>query len=103
MRTRLIGVVTRIAWSVRHVAVPVGLCALLLAVPVPRAGAQELSKTITVGESNAPDQVAELLTYFGAQPGDPVVPVTLADTHRAMEGIFDLMSRMEMPAMPRWR
>ena len=89
MRSCLIGVARRIGRPIRHVAVPFGLCALLLTVPLPRAGAQETPKTITVGESNAPDQVAELLAYFGARAGDPVVTVTLADTHRAMEGIFD--------------
>ena len=76
---------------VRRIAVPFGLSTLLLAVLLPHTGAQAPPKniTITIGESNAPDQVAELLTYFGSQAGDPIVPVTLADTQRAMEGLFD--------------
>ena len=33
--------------------------------------------------------MTELLTYFGAQADEPFVSVTLEDTQRAMEGIFD--------------
>ena len=74
---------------VRRIAVPFGLGILMLVVVLPYTGAQAPPKTITIGESNAPYQVAELLTYFGAQADEPFVPVTLEDTQRAMEGIFD--------------
>ncbi|MBA3413709.1 MAG: DUF1002 domain-containing protein, partial [Chloroflexia bacterium] len=45
--------------------------------------------SITIGESNSPAQVEELLAVFEARGDEPVATVTVDDTARAMAGIFD--------------
>jgi uncharacterized protein YpuA (DUF1002 family) len=47
-------------------------------------------RSITIGESNDEAERAELLTYFGAGPEEIDAVVTVADTQRAMDGIYDL-------------
>jgi uncharacterized protein YpuA (DUF1002 family) len=63
-------------------------CAFLLHAPgVVRAA--DSPTTITIGESNTDAQVQEVLGYFGAETSAPALTVTLADTQREMDGIFD--------------
>lgn len=66
------------------------LALLVAAVPSGGVAAEEGPTVITVGESNDPAQVAELLAYFGAEDEDAVVTVTVAETAEAMAGIYDL-------------
>lgn len=47
-------------------------------------------KSIALGESNDDAQRAELLAVFGAGAADPVTTVTVDETLRAWEGVFDL-------------
>nr|MDQ3044836.1 DUF1002 domain-containing protein [Chloroflexota bacterium] len=69
-----------------------GLMALLVAVSLaPHAGdAASAGKTITIGESNTPEQRQQLLGLFKATGGDDVLTITVADTAEAMDGIFDM-------------
>jgi len=83
--------------AIRLAVVAAGLAGVLVAAPVgaqdPAAGADAgagtPSTTITIGESNTAGQRGELLTAFGVGPETPTLTVTLADTNRAMDGIFD--------------
>ncbi len=74
--------------TLRRAAGTVLACAFLLNAPgVVRA--EDTSTTITIGESNTDAQVQEILGYFGAEQATPTLTVTLADTQREMDGIFD--------------
>ena len=80
----------------RRAPVPAALCLLLVALcivgsvaPVPVLAA-EPDQTITIGESNTTAQREELLAYFQAGDDDRVLDVTVAETQRAMEGLFDV-------------
>jgi hypothetical protein len=57
--------------------------------PGPAAAQTPATTTITIGESNSPAQVDELLAAFEATGDEPVTTVTVDETARAMEGIFD--------------
>lgn len=74
----------RTAWSVA-----VGLLALVLATGSATAQTEPW-RAIAIGESNDAAQQAELLAYFDAGDGDLLSTVSVDDTFRAMEGIFDL-------------
>lgn len=66
------------------------LSVLLLAATPGSALAADPGRTITLGESNTAAQREELLAYFQAGEDDRVLDVTLADTQRAMDGIYDV-------------
>ncbi len=78
----------------RRALAPVfALLAALVAVAQPGTLAAQESRppvVVTVGESNDPRQVEELLDYFGATDDDEVVTVSVADTAEAMGDIYDL-------------
>lgn len=56
----------------------------------PGAVAQGPVTVVTVGESNSPEQLDELLGYFGVEDADAVVTVSVGDTIAAMDGMYDL-------------
>lgn len=51
--------------------------------------AQDGGKTIMLGESLTDAERQELLDFFGAEPGDQVETVTVAETQDAMQGIIN--------------
>ncbi|HEV2128509.1 MAG TPA: DUF1002 domain-containing protein, partial [Thermomicrobiales bacterium] len=52
--------------------------------------AQDQTMVVALGESNTPEQVVELLGYFGADDDDTIVTVSLAETREVTRGIYDL-------------
>ncbi len=74
----------------RHWAALIALLAVVLAPGISRVGAADGVTTIAIGESNNADQRAELLAFFAATDDDSVLTVTVDDTKRDMDGIFDL-------------
>ncbi|HYO30247.1 MAG TPA: DUF1002 domain-containing protein, partial [Thermomicrobiales bacterium] len=82
--------IVRIAGTAPRAALLLGLSVLGPAVlPGPAAAQTPATTTITIGESNSPAQVDELLAAFEATGDEPVTTVTVDETARAMEGIFD--------------
>lgn len=71
-------------------ALPIALLLLALTPGIAWVGAETDERTIAIGESNDSDQRAALLDLFEATDGDRILTVTVDDTKRAMEGIFDL-------------
>lgn len=63
-----------------------GTCWLM----VPYASAAEPTTTVAIGESNDELERAELLDLFGVADSDAVIDITVDETLRAWEGIFDL-------------
>ena len=64
----------------------------ILAATAPPSGAvaEGPVTVVTIGESNSPEQLDELLGYFGAEDPGAVVTVSVGDTIAAMDGIYDL-------------
>ena len=89
MRPSSIVPLVRIGRSAPRLGAVVGLCALGCVVLPGTAIAADPTTTITIGESNSSAQVEELLASFGARGDEPVTTVTVDETARAMEGIFD--------------
>ena len=79
-------------WASRampRVAAVLTFCALCSAAMPRSASAQEATTTITIGESNSPAQMEEILAAFEARGDEPVATVTVDETARAMDGIYD--------------
>ncbi len=80
-------------WLIPGIWCRLPLIALLLGVVVLGTGRVEAANDVTavaIGESNDSAQRAELLALFDAEDNAQVLTVTVDDTKRAMEGIFDV-------------
>lgn len=78
--------------GIRHRRVLTGVATLAIMVaahssPVAATGG---AQTITLGESNTEAQRAEVLEYLGAADADQVVIISVGDTLRTMDGVFDM-------------
>ncbi|MDP9469304.1 MAG: DUF1002 domain-containing protein [Chloroflexota bacterium] len=85
-------VANRAAARLARAAALLGLLALLVSAVGRASVAAEQPKIITIGESNTPEERQQLLDLFKATDDEEkkATTITVADTAKAMDGIFDM-------------
>lgn len=74
----------------RYLLTGVATLAIMVAAHSSPVAATDGIQTVSIGESNTETQRAEVLEYLSASDADQVVTVSVDETLRTMDGVFDL-------------